>query len=85
MMLGSIIILLPGTKKLIPVLHIVFLGVSFKVGINIKWARILTLPVGSQLLVMPVFMGWFISFAYFITCIISAKVDVAGGYTFRRK
>jgi hypothetical protein len=33
----------------------------------------------------PSFMGWFTVFAYFITCIISAKVYVAGDYTFRRK
>lgn len=33
----------------------------------------------------PSFMGWFTVFAYFITCIVSAKVYVAGDYTFRRK
>jgi hypothetical protein len=33
----------------------------------------------------PSFMGWFTVFAYFITCIISAKVYLAGDYTFRRK
>jgi len=33
----------------------------------------------------PSFMGWFTVFAYFITCIVSAKVYVAGDYTFQRK
>jgi hypothetical protein len=33
----------------------------------------------------PSFMGWFTVFAYFITCIVSAKVYVAVNYTFRRR
>ena len=33
----------------------------------------------------PSFMHWFTVFVYFITCMISAKVYVAGDYTFRCK